>query len=108
LSRLEVLWADGAYTSGSAGGPKKREVGTSPGAVPSGPAASALYGLKEKPRGFLGIAERRWVVERTLAWLGKARRLAKDYERLPETGVAMIHAAMSRIIMVRRLTRAPC
>jgi hypothetical protein len=87
---------------------RKREVGASPGAVPSGPAVSALCGLKEKPRGFLGIAERRWVVERTLAWLGKARRLAKDYERLPETGVAMIHAAMSRIIMLRRLTRAPC
>jgi putative transposase len=42
------------------------------------------------------------VVERTFAWLGHSRRLAKDYERLPATGVAMIHAAMSRI-MLRRL-----
>ena len=50
---------------------------------------------------------RRWVVERTFAWLGQARRLAKDYERLPETAVAMIHAAMSKI-MVRRLARAVC
>ncbi len=48
---------------------------------------------------------RRWVVERTFAWLGQARRLAKDYERLPETGVAMIHWAMSRI-MLRRLASA--
>ncbi len=62
------------------------------------------YGLKEKPRGFL-VLPRRWVVERTFAWLGQARRLAKDYEKLPETGVAMIHWAMSPI-MLRRLIRA--
>jgi putative transposase len=64
------------------------------------------YGLEEKPRGFR-VLTRRWVVERTFAWLGKARRLARDYERLPETGVAMIYAAMSRI-MLRRLACASC
>jgi putative transposase len=64
------------------------------------------YGLKEKPRGFQ-VLPRRWVVERTFAWLGHARRLAKDYERLPESVVGMIHAAMSRI-MLRRLARAAC
>jgi hypothetical protein len=32
---------------------------------------------------------RRWVVERTFAWLGLSRRLSKDYERLPETGEAI-------------------
>ena len=74
------------------------------GAASSRPAAVALRSLEEKPRGFL-VLPRRWVVERTFAWLGHARRLAKDYERLPETGVAMIHWAMSRI-MLRRLTSA--
>ena len=49
----------------------------------------------------------RWVLERTFAWLGQARRLAKDYERLPETAVAMIHASMSRT-MPCRLARAAC
>jgi transposase len=43
------------------------------------------------------------IVERSLAWLSRARGLARDYERLPETGEAMIHAAMSRI-MLRRIT----
>jgi transposase len=37
-----------------------------------------------------------------LSWLSRLRRLARDYERLPETGEALIHAAMSRI-MLRRL-----
>ncbi len=64
------------------------------------------YGLEKKPRGFR-VLPRRWVVERTFSWLGQARRLAKDFERLPETAVAMIHAAMSRI-MLRRLARAAC
>jgi transposase len=41
-------------------------------------------------------------VERTFAWLSRSRRLARDYERLPETGETMIHAAMSRI-MLRRI-----
>ena len=42
------------------------------------------------------------MVERTFAWLSRSRRLARDDERLPETGVAMIHTAMSRI-MLRRI-----
>jgi putative transposase len=32
------------------------------------------------------VLPRRWVVERTFAWLGRQRRLSKDYEALPETG----------------------
>lgn len=45
---------------------------------------------------------RRWVVERTFAWLVKYRRLAKDYEYLTDTSEAMIDAAMIHR-MVRRL-----
>jgi transposase len=59
------------------------------------------YGLEEKPRGFQ-VVPRRWVVERTFAWLSRSRRLARDHERLPEAGEAMIHAAVSRI-MLRRI-----
>ena len=55
------------------------------------------------PRGFQ-VLPRRWVVERTFAWIGHNRRMAKDYERLCATGEAFIYAAMTRP-MVRRLAR---
>jgi putative transposase len=64
----------------------------------------ALRSLEEKPRSFR-VLPRRWVVERTFAWLGLSRRFSKDYERLPETAEAMIYGAMSRL-MLRRLARA--
>ena len=48
---------------------------------------------------------RRWVAERTFAWISHHRRMAKDYERLPETGEALMYAVMSRL-MARRLARA--
>jgi len=56
------------------------------------------------PRGFQ-VLPRRWVVERTFAWLGQNRRLSKDYERLPESGEAFIYVAMSHL-MARRLARS--
>jgi transposase len=43
-------------------------------------------------------------IERSIAWFGQSRRLARDHERLPETGEAMIHAAMGRIMLRRVAT----
>ena len=54
-------------------------------------------------RGFV-LLPRRWVVERTFAWLGRYRRLSKDYEYWTETSQAMIYLAMSHV-MLRRLAR---
>jgi putative transposase len=48
---------------------------------------------------------RRWVAERTFAWISHTRRMSKAHERLCSTGEAFIHAAMTRL-MVRRLARA--
>jgi putative transposase len=48
---------------------------------------------------------RRWVVERTFAWLLLCRRLSKDYEELPATSETLIYLAMSRL-MVKRLAHA--
>jgi putative transposase len=56
------------------------------------------------PEGFR-VLPRRWVVERTIAWIDQNRRMSKDYERLPETGEAFIYVAMSRL-MLRRLARS--
>jgi len=52
------------------------------------------------PKGFQ-VLPRRWVVERTFAWLGRYRRLSKDYEELPVTEEAWIYLAMSMLMLAR-------
>jgi len=47
------------------------------------------------------VLPRRWVVERTFGWLGRCRRLSKDYELLPEVSESMIYAAMIRLMLNR-------
>lgn len=48
------------------------------------------------------VVPRRWVIERTFGWLGRNRRLAKDFERLIETSTAMVVVAIIQLL-VRRL-----
>lgn len=76
LSRLELVWADGAYT-----GPFARWLAAERGwrvEIPRHRQRQAWrYGLEEKPKGF-HVIPRRWVVERTFAWLSRSRRLARD------------------------------
>jgi transposase len=57
----------------------------------------------EEMTGFV-VLPRRWVVERTLAWITRRRRCVRDYERRPESHEAMVRWAMT-LVMVRRLAR---
>ena len=51
------------------------------------------------------VVPKRWIVERTLAWISRFRRLARDFERYAKSVGAFIRLAMIRI-MLRRLTRS--
>ena len=95
FQRLQLIWADGGYS----GQPMVDWVWQLAGWV------FEVIKRSENAVGFV-VLPRRWVVERTFGWLGRYRRLSKDYEQLPETSEAMIYAAMVRI-MLRRLARNP-
>jgi transposase len=105
LPALHHVWADQGYT-----GPIAAWLHETRGwriEVVRHPARQRWrYGLEERPAHTFRVLPRRWVVERTFAWLGQPRRLGRDYERLPATGEAMIDGAMIRP-MLRRLTAHP-
>ncbi len=77
LSRVQIIWADGGYT-GKFLIPNMR---------------CRLEVVKRSDKGFK-ILPRRWVVERTFAWLGKQRRLSKDYKYRPSTSESLIYLGM--------------
>ena len=66
--------------------------------------APFVLNIVARPKGSAGYVKlpKRWVVERTFAWLGRSRRLSKDYEFLPESSEAMIQVSMIHL-MLRRL-----
>jgi putative transposase len=95
FERLQLIWADGGYQ----GQPMIEWVFALAGWV------LEIVKRCDDVKGFK-LLPRRWVVERTFAWLGRYRRLSKDYEELPQTSEAMIYAAMVHL-MIRRLARHP-
>jgi transposase len=60
--------------------------------------------VKRNERHRFVVLPKRWIVERTLAWISRNRRLARDFERYARTTVAFIRLAMIRL-MLRRLTK---
>ena len=121
--RLSHLWLDAAYSGEDKGGDwVEKTLGWTVEIVrrPRKPAPEEVLMAWAKqwaregvmvdwqellpPRAFQ-ILPRRWVVERTFAWLSHNRRMSKDYERLPATSEAFIYVALTRL-MVRRLARA--
>jgi putative transposase len=53
------------------------------------------------------VLRRRWVVERTIAWVGRYRRMSKDYEYLTDSSEAMFYLAMSRFLLRRLALNLP-
>jgi putative transposase len=47
------------------------------------------------------VIPKRWIVERTFAWMGRSRRLSKDYEASPRMSETMIYLAMTRLMLNR-------
>jgi transposase len=85
---------------------RQRQADPGTNAVPRHPDRQLWrYGFKEKSKNTFRVLPRRWVMERTLAWLGQSRRLCRDYDWPPQTSETMIYAAMSRI-MLKRLARS--
>jgi len=64
-----------------------------------------LPGVEPQAMPRFTVLKRRWVVERTIAWLRRNRRMSKDYEFLTQTSESFIYAAMSRL-MLKRLVKA--
>jgi len=92
-TRIRLAWADAGY---------------------SGKLAVWAAGLKiqleivrKRDAHAFEVLPRRWVVERTLAWITAHRRRARDYERLPESHEAMVLWAMTAIMTQRLAAQAP-
>jgi putative transposase len=86
--RLKLIWADGGYAGQLIAWAQTF--------------AGWLIEIVKRPaeRQFV-VLPRRWVVERTFAWLGRYRRLSKDYEGLCETSEAFIQLGMIRLALRR-------
>lgn len=93
LPRLVRLWADGIY-QGPLGEWVKEKL----------QCVLTIVRRTEGQRGFQ-VLPKRWIVERTLGWLNRYRRLSKDYERDPQMSESMVYLASIRL-MLRRLDAA--
>ena len=88
--RLRLIWADAGYAGALVAWTRRVCHWT-----------LELVRRREGAKGF-EVLPRRWVVERTFAWLGRYRRLSKDYEQLSQSSESMVLLAMINL-MTRRL-----
>ena len=90
LPRLRLLWGDAGYAGRLVTWVQAR--------------TGWELAIVRRPRGRqrFELLPRRWVVERTFGWLGRSRRLSKDYEAMPASVEAWIYLAMIQL-MLRRL-----
>jgi transposase len=93
LPTLKRAMADGGYQGAATAAAVQAEAG-----IPL-----EIVKRSDTAKGFV-LLPKRWIVERTFGWLGRCRRLAKDFENLTRTHAAFVILAMIRI-MLRRLIR---
>jgi transposase len=94
MPTLQRAVADGGYQGAATAAAVEAEAG-----IPL-----EIVKRSDTAKGF-HVLPKRWIVERTFGWLGRCRRLAKDFENLTRTHAAFLILAMIRI-MLRRLVRA--
>ncbi len=90
--KLRLIWADGGYAGALVAWLARFR--------PRNPLRLEIVKRSDSICGFV-VQPRRWIVERTLGWLNRYRRLSKDYETLPATSEAMIYLAMIRLMLAR-------
>ena len=91
---IERIYADGSYQGSKA-------------AAAAAPTGAWVIDIVKRPENAIGfeVLPKRWIVERTIAWISRFRCLARDFERYAGTVAAFIRLAMISI-MLRRLTRS--
>jgi putative transposase len=90
-TKVLLIWADGGYAAGRL-------------AAWTSALTMTIEIVARRDRHTFEVLPRRWVVERTFAWISKHRRTVRDYEHLPASHEAMILWAMVAL-MTRRLTQ---
>lgn len=106
VESLEIMWADMGYQSQSLKHTLKARYGIELEIVKRPrrwvwvPEDTPEEQIPRLPRGFQ-VQPKRWIVERTFAWLNRNRRLSKDYEELTATSEQFIYLAMGRLLLKR-------
>lgn len=95
-SRMQLIWADSGYW----GAPFAEWVQAHRGWKVEVVSRNELVNRRKGTPAFVALP-RRWVVERTFAWLGRWRRLAHDYEHNPRSSEAWIFIAMIGLLLKR-------
>jgi len=88
LHTVKIIWADSAYSGAQLLDWVSYQF-------------ECVLEVVRKKKGLQGfhVLPRRWVVERTFAWLGRSRRLSKDYERKPTSSEAQVYLASGRLLL---------
>jgi putative transposase len=106
--RLQLIWADMGYRGQRLKAWIEQELGWKMEIVQR-PRKWGWYAkdVEPEPLPAFTVLRRRWVVERTFGWMGRYRRMSKDYEYLKESSEAMIYLVMSRLMLRRLALNAP-